>query len=323
MTETSKHQKTTTIEGGGCFSSLKTRDPSWDLSSDDASDDGSRHKSTNGLTQKSGLTIGLILKEYGEFHGMSLMFFNVGMLILGIYFIYLQENSAQQPNFTFRSMQSLTTNHDKQRDLYSYDSLPKAAEFTCSQLEDMVSNSIAHGLRPQGSDIQAGSFGDLIAVQFAVGLPASESLADNLRLPKLPCPLSPSASGASAVDPTGMCAAATSVLYPTASTPFLAPFAPSPTKYHNKQASTRIATVFDSRQAEWTQQQSLAAVTYLCDTAVPALAPFAQEVTLYALFQDITEGTSMTVVEIMSALTHGQSIDPLGSKSQVRVRVRV
>jgi len=238
----------------------------------------------------SGLTLGLLLKNYNEFIGITELLVNIVFLTLLVNMI-IQQNYNSVQSTTFKNSINTALAYGPPANpasLYTQTGIVDASLFICNQMQAIFTDSVTNNLRPDTNQIALGS----------TALFTSLSYGFNLDRKYMSCTSSD-------------CTALRAVLSDASS-----PLYKQIKCQSSMQAPYGVAwesfdscdfVVFDSRDVTQSTSNSHAALKYFCSTVIPTIAPFSsqkigelQDAGHFVLtFQDLYEPLNKALVEII------------------------
>ena len=266
----------------------------------------------------SGLTIGLLIKMYTEFDGMTKFLFNFVYLGLIIRCIFEQNynyvESGVLKNTILNTLQVDSANSDS---IYAKTSTPDIAVFMCAQMQQIFTDSTQNNLSPESNNVNLGAFAKFNALAFTFSMP---NYVFN------------SCDSAQCLSIRNITASKNNAL--------LQPITliTNPKYYSNfvdqSYSSNYGSVVFDTRAPNWNVTNSQNALNYLCNVVLPAITPYvqgvqgrdyidqaSQDLNYLCFFQDEYEPLNQIVIDLSSGQypDTNQQIGPLGLDKLIRL----
>jgi len=120
---------------------------------------------------KNGFTIGLLLKEYTEFQGLSLLFWNILTCFLIVYIVLIQLYGTNSSIIRYHSIEAMTNYNDVS--ISSTKSIVEGVDLICNSIRyNIVYDTINNKLRLGTNSMAVGSYSLLLALSVSIDVPA-------------------------------------------------------------------------------------------------------------------------------------------------------
>lgn len=241
---------------------------------------------------KNGFTIGLLLKEYTEFQGLSLLFWNIFTCFLIVYIVLIQLYGTNSSIIRYHSIEAMTNYNDVS--ISSTKSIVEGVDLICNSIRyNIVYDTINNKLRLGTNSMAVGSYSLLLALSVSIDVPANHITADKYKL----------------VDLSGCkdegCEMFTSIVQNSDSPTYTNFFNLSDSEANQSIGASNgfIVTIFDTRDSNWTTNDTVNAINYMCDIAIPAMSPYSMKVDFMGLFSDIQDIDSQSIIVATAELS--------------------
>ena len=112
-----------------------------------------------GDVEHSGITLGLLLKDYMEFKGVCSMLYNVFLLAIIFTVIEYNYDGSQSSTLKNKAIQQFTDHPNGHETVYEMTSVHSASMFYAERLKELVDDQIGSTDRTKDNDINLGRYG--------------------------------------------------------------------------------------------------------------------------------------------------------------------
>lgn len=245
-----------------------------------------------GDVEHSGITLGLLLKDYMEFKGVCSMLYNI--LLLAIIFSVIEYNydGSQSSTLKNKAIQQFTNHPNGHGTVYEMTSVHSACMFYAERLKELVDDQIASTDRTKDNDINLGRYG-YVRAAYVTFVPVGHDSTNQKSL--INCNMGTPEEDRDCTSFANVMSNENTKMYsvvhetysgPKPWAPFNADYFKDPKYFTEYTVHEYTATLFDSRNSTWTLQNTADTLDEFVNVFLPSIGPFQNWMSIRLLIED-------------------------------------